>query len=736
MVSRPISRDLTRGLSFDASGRRYAGLVAAAISIAFADGAPAGLTETATHTVGTYRDSGGELRNTVSATPTIDHDINGNILGLQCFTARTNVCTNDNSTPTATTNMTLTDLGSSASLTTTTDATYIPGFKMSNVISSSVYQLYGGTAGAECEISGNIGSTGDCAAQVAIRVLQSGRTCYLGHTNDKTNTVFSNYPDYAQVKAEDMTASATTDKMVIKVPAFTTVRFTLNQFETGAKASPTIIVDGASATTVKNFCQMTMPNGFNVDAGAAIVEAMALYDTGNANAAGVVVLGSTGGFPTDAYYMQSNQSSNLPNAYAKGNGSALNIAAASTFIAGRHHSIGMIWENAGDIRSFAGAMQTTNTTITMPDTASGINTITFGAFAANTWQFNGWIKSLKIFDKNYSMRQLSKHAIGSVTGNQERGIAFGGQSNGEGYFSAANVYTNGGERAMIAIMNDVWGTTKRNWGINGTTGGSSLVGWQGSGAFITKWKEIIGNYRHAGGVVEALYFNQGQSNMGNTPTWWEDETVEVINDMLSYSGASKAFIQQNGQYRLNGTDGHKDNCRDWKLGYHNAAANNSSIILLPTNAIHPLLSDGVHLTDAGYTADAQIITRFMLDNLGYTVSGDVTPPSITGVSRSGTTVTVTITHGDGTDFTIGGVAGWEFLDDGTRIEVTAAVRTNATTITLTLASAPTGTEVLRYLYGSGYEHDGVTTEDPADYVKDNSSPYNLPLFPGEFSVPT
>lgn len=704
--------------------------------ILFADGAPAGLTETATSTTGTYRDSGGELRATVSTTPIIDYDINGNIIGLQCFVARTNVCTNTNhGNPSTTTNMTLIDLGTGATLTTTTDTVEIPNFKMGDVV-NRVYQLYGGSAGAECEISGNIGATGACSGSVVARVLQSGRTCYLGHTNDKTHTVFSNNPGYQRVLAENMTASATTDKLVIKIPAFTTVRFILNQLETGAKASPMIKVSGAAATTVKNFCQMPVVDGFNVDEGVIICEAQALYDTGNANAAGLFVIGSNGSFPTDAYYAQSNQSSNLANGYYKGNNSALNVAASSALIAGRHHPVGMIYNNAGACRTFAGAMISNANTITMPDTATGITTITFGAFAANTWQFNGWIKSLKFFDKAYTMQQVSKYALGTKTGNTERGIVFGGQSNAEGFFSAATVLTNGGERAIISQLNSIWGISTRNWGINGATGGSSLTGWQVTGEFITKWKRIVESYLKAGGTIEAIVWDQGESNMGNTIAWWEDSTTGVLEVMRSFIGGNKpVYIQQGGFYLLNNTDTHKENCYKWKQGHQQIADNNVWAKILPPKIIQPLV-DTVHLTDAGYTTQGNIITRFILDDLGETVTDGVTPPTITNAVNGGTTTTtVTITHGSGTDFTIGGVDGWELLDDGMRIETTAAVRTNATTITLTHARAPRGSVwKLRYGMGSGYNHSGGATESPANYVRDNSAPYNLPLFIGEYDV--
>ena len=52
--------------------------------------------------------------------------------------------------------------------------------------------------------------------------------------------------------------------------------------------------------------------------------------------------------------------------------------------------------------------------------------------------------------------------------------------------------------------------------------------------------------------------------------------------------------------------------------------------------------------------------------------------------------------------------------------ITAAVRTNATTITLTLASAPTGTETLYYIY------DADLSLTAANVLTDNAS-VSLPL---------
>lgn len=125
------------------------------------------------------------------------------------------------------------------------------------------------------------------------------------------------------------------------------------------------------------------------------------------------------------------------------------------------------------------------------------------------------------------------------------------------------------------------------------------------------------------------------------------------------------------------------------------------------------LRDFVHRTEADIIVDAQRTAVRAAEVMGLTAAGSGLGPTATW-SRSGTTVTVTLTHGGGTDFTpTTGITGFEFLDGGTPISISSAVRTNATTITLTLASAPTGAEVLRYLHGTNPTITGAVVDNSA-----------------------
>ena len=149
------------------------------------------------------------------------------------------------------------------------------------------------------------------------------------------------------------------------------------------------------------------------------------------------------------------------------------------------------------------------------------------------------------------------------------------------------------------------------------------------------------------------------------------------------------------------------------------AAENSWIHLGP-DSYDQVLFDNVHFNDTGSEVMGTRWGNRVLDILGFTVASAV-GPSISSASRSGTTVTVTIDHDGGSDITPAtGIEGFHFFDDSSEISINSAVRTNATTITLTLASTPTGVETLYYIYDD---------EDPltlANVVKDNAAT-SMPL---------
>lgn len=138
----------------------------------------------------------------------------------------------------------------------------------------------------------------------------------------------------------------------------------------------------------------------------------------------------------------------------------------------------------------------------------------------------------------------------------------------------------------------------------------------------------------------------------------------------------------------------------------------------------------MHLNDTAQAALCRRTMRCIAAALGEAVSGPIMGPKVNNVSRSGTNVTVSLTHPVGiTDFSpSSAIEGFVFTDNGSPISITSAVKTNATTITLTLTSAPlSGIEVLKYAYGTCY---GV---DYTKLVRGNDA-NNLPLQPFKRSL--
>lgn len=135
----------------------------------------------------------------------------------------------------------------------------------------------------------------------------------------------------------------------------------------------------------------------------------------------------------------------------------------------------------------------------------------------------------------------------------------------------------------------------------------------------------------------------------------------------------------------------------------------------------PLAGDNIHHTAAGYQTLAARCARAMLVALGF-VSQYRGPSILSAAQLTSNTYRVTLSHHYGTDFTpTSSIGGWHVTDPGAggaAITVTAAVRSSATTVDLTLASTPVSLPYVGYLYGIAPSITNV--------LKDNSA-LNLPL---------
>lgn len=88
-------------------------------------------------------------------------------------------------------------------------------------------------------------------------------------------------------------------------------------------------------------------------------------------------------------------------------------------------------------------------------------------------------------------------------------------------------------------------------------------------------------------------------------------------------------------------------------------------------------------------------------------------PQFSTATRSGTTVTVTFTGGEGSLQNQTDTTGWRFTDDGTPITINGAAANGTNAVDLTLASTPAGTELISF--GSGNDAAGATLSDSGTY---------------------
>lgn len=307
--------------------------------------------------------------------------------------------------------------------------------------------------------------------------------------------------------------------------------------------------------------------------------------------------------------------------------------------------------------------------------------------------------------------------------------AGGGQSLMRGHFVSQASSSDGGSQEFKITCGAMLGANTCVF-VDGATGGSSISNTTGDANY---WYDVAGDARGnafdtfvnnmaaTGFRPNVILWAQGEAdsdNIGNqiTRANYKIYLKWVFDEFRSLYGDVQIFIQKIGRR----TAGYSN------TGGIQAVREVQAELVAEYDWIHfgaesydqELYtgdSQNVHLTDAGYVNVAERLANSVLSQRGYSVSGSVQGMRAVGYTRSGTSVTVTVEHDAGTDFTpTTGIEGFAFFDDGVEITNTA-VRTNATTITLTLNSTPTGVETLYYGY------DDMVSLNIANVVKDNSA---------------
>lgn len=318
-------------------------------------------------------------------------------------------------------------------------------------------------------------------------------------------------------------------------------------------------------------------------------------------------------------------------------------------------------------------------------------------------------------------RQAPFVAIAPVT---DQAVILAGQSN------AANVHTYA-KAAYEAVLDTYWRNTE-NVLLNGAMSGSALLYNHAGGGhywyndatmtYGNAWDNFAAKVAAYSGVIRAIHWDQGENDQGdiaNNPTKqaaYKAGLVTVFTAMRALIGEVPVMISPIGR-RGDASTG---------MGYQvvreiqkQLASEHDWIFLLPEKITEG--DDGAaHLDNAGYINYAAKAARKTLAVLGEAITG-VDGPSISGVTRSGKQLTVSLTHDAGNDFTpTSAIEGFKFTDNGSNVALSNVARKDTSSITMTLAAKPAGTPILYYGY------DRLTGVDETKLVRDNAA-ITMPL---------
>ncbi len=691
-------------------------------------------TFTRSDTVSTYRDKTGKLKVAASNAPRFDHDINGNVLGLLIEGSIQNKLTVYNANPTATTNWT--KGGDAGSIFSVVDdpSSYLAGAKIEDVCTGGkLYKLdnAAGTTDAYVESAATFGSTSVHTISAWIVALNgSGTGAKL--TRSGTSPTAFDIGVGTSLKRQEyaLTPNATTDKMRILAPAGKVVYFILPQMELNPFASSVIITAGAAATRQQDICYMDNLDSkrwWKSGSGALTIRYIPTADISTTE---YMVCATDGANFNEAVGLRIDSSGYDLKADVKaGNVSLASGDSGTRHTAGRLTFAGISWKSGEskiigqgdyDDRTFTGA----------PGTMTRLN---IGARNGGSSRLWGWIQEVRI-----SKKHMSAAALGAMA--RKAGdtiILLGGQSLSIGHFYSQSTLLDTGRQKFI----DTIGAVRPQDAVTLVSGGTGSSAAAKTSNGTNYWWDLATSTR--GPAFDTLYASYASNGVAPTLIIWaqgeEDSSqipaltsraqykaalLAIFTDMRATFGPVPIFIQKIGRRDTFTNPGGVQVIREVQA----ELAAEYDWIYEAAEIYDVDLVDGLHPTATGYGTIAERASRKILQYLGESVTG-VDGPRITGASRSGTTVTVTVTHDGGTDFTpTTGIKGFTFFDGGSEIAVNAAVRTNATTITLTLASTPTaGTKTLYYLY------DAETSLDKTKVVKDNSA-YAMPLKPVTITV--
>lgn len=718
-------------------------------SFDFTSSLPSGWSATRSGTAGTYTDSNGDLQQAAANTGRFDHDASGNPLGILIENSSTNKCEAVNFNPVSGDETAFTVSGTGASLTVVSDpSTLLADAGLDQVCTNgNVYQLSAGAGNATATIDGVTGNTNTHCASIWVATSETFTAGQMDIIGGGVVTSFSG-TSMQKYTLENASPNASTRQLRIQANANRTVYFVLFQMEEFKEPTSEILSSSAAAATRNRdeirYDNLDSASFWNNDNGAivALVRPQKLFQSIEQGYFLAAVTADAANNRLSTRIIP-NDTSRVTGTYVAG-GASQYSENVGVPLQDDVFACGMLYKSDGTIDVFESHGQrfvrdTGNTMI-----STNLDTLWLGRSNKFFGYMYGHVTKLVVFNGYPTFTQLGAGFLSS----NDTGVALGGQSNAEGWSEIEGLYTNGGEVAAIAELDDFY-TTGRNYISNMAIGGSALYARNNATNYWLEndgvtagvlLNEAIEAHKscNTNATLKGFVWNQGETDVAaESKTSLKDGWKQVFDIWRAQVAELPIFIIPPGRRSDNATaDPFYDN---WRDAIQELADENSWIYLTPNTMIQPLVdetgaTDVVHISDAGQAANAPFVIRKVAEVDGETVSVPVDSPTISGASGAGTTtITVTIAYPTGiTDFTpTTAIEGFKYISDvgGTDTEITinSAVRTNATTITLTLASSGSNTQELLYCYGTGF---GL---DPAQLVRGNDT-NQVPLQSAKVSV--
>lgn len=679
----------------------------------------------------TSRNASGKLVMSPAGVPRIDHTSAGKPLGILIENTRQNKLALYNASPAVTTGLSISS--GTAVLSVVSDAGALATAGLDAIGNGNVIRVNNAAQAttATLAFSTTFGNTNVHSFSLWGRVI-TAHSPLITRSGSSPQTLSMSGNTYVRYKLENITGHIASDGVRLSIPPGCDFYFILHQLEEGAFCSSEIVAAGAAATRQGDRVRalnLGSATWFKPSQGYMAMRYRPY----------IVGIDSTDQYL--AYASDGTTNNSIGMRIIKGadrdivlnirNGGTATFPASTDIphLANAIQSTAMAWKADKMIAQAGGVVKSGIPSVAMP---AGLTELAIGARNGINEALWGWVECLEVGTVYREMGELSARMY-KATDNLVIGA---GQSLMGGYFYSQETSSPVGRDRFNQIMSVK--CPDRNNILADASSGSSAASKTSDPDGTNYWWALDTNTR---GPALDIFYSKIKA-LGYTPNvvlWIQGEAdssyigvttsreqykqalLAIFNDMRRAFGGIKILIQRHGR-RGTGSYANAANAgmQVVREVQKEIAAENPGWVMLGAEIYDQPLHDNLHMVDAGYYATAERNARVLTHAAGS--SG----PSIISAVRSGTNITVTIAHDAGTDFKpASAISGFHFMAGGSSIAINAAVRTDTTTVTLTLASVPFASPEILY-----YGFDGMVGLDHTKVIKDNTV-LQMPLRTGK-----